>query len=307
MELRQLKYFIGIVDAGSLTRAAQHLHIAQPALGAQIANLESELGVQLLVRSVRGVTPTEAGHTFYKHAQMILRTCEQAKLATQATGSGVSGTVSVGLPSSVIGPVGLSLLSHLKGAYPNVRLQLTDSPSAHLGELLLQGRLDMAILFGSEPVKGLVQARLFTDHLLFITSPEIARGLPADVRLAEVARHPLVLPTPPNATRLQVDAAFAALSLAPDLYAEINSMSMLAQVVSSGRASTINSWSSVARELGDGVLAGHPIVEPQLTRTLSLCHPDVAPLSGAAEAVFTMLQRLMMDLVRDGTWRGALA
>ena len=307
MELRQLKYFIGIVDAGSVTRAAQYLHIAQPALSAQIVNLEAELGVQLLVRSVRGVACTEAGSTFYKHAQQILRHCTQALAATRASGDDVSGTVSVGMPSSVVAHAGMALLGKMASACPNIRLQLTDSPSAYLTELLLQGRLDIAILFTGAPLKGLVCQRLFTESLLFIrraaSSPP--EELPEDVPLAEVAQHQLVLPIHPNALRIQVDAAFASVGLKPDIFAEINSMNILAQVAASGIASTINSWSAVARELDVGLLTAQRIVEPEITRTLAICRSDVTPLSGATKIVYDELDSLIADLVKRGSWRGA--
>jgi LysR family transcriptional regulator, nitrogen assimilation regulatory protein len=80
MNLRRLKYFVKIVDIGSLTQAADLLHIAQPALSQQLATLEGEVRQQLLVRTKRGVTPTEAGKVLYRHAQLILRQCEQARV-----------------------------------------------------------------------------------------------------------------------------------------------------------------------------------------------------------------------------------
>lgn len=81
MNLRRLKYFVKIVDIGSLTQAAEVLHIAQPALSQQVATLENELDQQLLIRTKRGVTPTEAGKILYAHARTILRQCEQAQTA----------------------------------------------------------------------------------------------------------------------------------------------------------------------------------------------------------------------------------
>lgn len=83
MNLRRLKYFVKIVDMGSLTQAADCLHIAQPALSQQLATLEGEVNQQLLIRSKRGVTPTAAGKTLYQHALMILQQCEQAQKAVQ--------------------------------------------------------------------------------------------------------------------------------------------------------------------------------------------------------------------------------
>jgi DNA-binding transcriptional LysR family regulator len=99
MNLRRLKYYVKIVDIGSLTQAAEVLHIAQPALSQQLAALEGELDQQLLIRTKRGVTPTEAGKILYSHAQTILRQCEQAQSAVDnagcdATDSGRQGSAS---------------------------------------------------------------------------------------------------------------------------------------------------------------------------------------------------------------------
>lgn len=87
MNLRRLKYFIKIVEVGSLTQAANMLHIAQPALSQQLATLEGEVNQQLLIRTKRGVTPTEAGKTLYSYAQSILHQCEQAQSAIDRIGN----------------------------------------------------------------------------------------------------------------------------------------------------------------------------------------------------------------------------
>ncbi|HWW73370.1 MAG TPA: LysR family transcriptional regulator, partial [Duganella sp.] len=81
MELRQLRYFVAIVDHGSLSRAALVLHVAQPALTQQLRQLEEELGVQLLHRSAQGVLSTDAGKIFYEHAQAILKQVADARSA----------------------------------------------------------------------------------------------------------------------------------------------------------------------------------------------------------------------------------
>ena len=85
MNIRRLQYFVKIVDIGSLTQAADVLHVAQPALSQQWATLEAEVRQQLLLRTTRGVTPTEAGKVLYRHAQLILRQCEQAKSEMSAS------------------------------------------------------------------------------------------------------------------------------------------------------------------------------------------------------------------------------
>ncbi len=95
MELRQLRYFVRVVEQGSMSRAALDLDVVQSALSQQITRLESELSTRLLQRTPRGVTPTEAGLAFFREAQLTLRHADQAaRVARQAR---LSGTVTVGL------------------------------------------------------------------------------------------------------------------------------------------------------------------------------------------------------------------
>ncbi|CAK9885272.1 MAG: HTH-type transcriptional regulator TsaR [Candidatus Erwinia impunctatus] len=110
MNLRRLKYFVKIVEIGSLTQAAEVLHIAQPALSQQVATLEGELKQQLLHRTKRGVTPTDVGQVLYNHACAILRQCEQAQTEVINSGQQLKGKVMIGLAS---GSVACSLIMPL--------------------------------------------------------------------------------------------------------------------------------------------------------------------------------------------------
>lgn len=125
MNLRRLKYFVKIVDIGSLTQAAEVLHIAQPALSQQVATLEGEMDQQLLIRTKRGVTPTEAGKILYTHARTILRQCEQAQLAVHNVGQTLSGHVSIGLaPGTAASSVTMPLLQAVRAELPEVLVYL---------------------------------------------------------------------------------------------------------------------------------------------------------------------------------------
>ena len=110
MELRQLRYFVAIVDHGSLSRAALVLHVAQPALTQQLRQLEDELGAQLLHRSAQGVLCTDAGKVFYEHAQAILKQVADARSAVTQSTTRPSGSVTLGLPHSISGALALPLL-----------------------------------------------------------------------------------------------------------------------------------------------------------------------------------------------------
>jgi len=156
MNLRRLKYFVKIVDIGSLTQAADVLHIAQPALSQQLATLEGELQQQLLIRTKRGVTPTEAGNILYMHAQTILRQCEQAHSAVNCAGQALSGQVSVGLALGSAAPnMAAQLLQAVREQHPRILLYINENFNSTLAELVTEGRMDMAVIAESRPAKAL--------------------------------------------------------------------------------------------------------------------------------------------------------
>jgi LysR family transcriptional regulator, nitrogen assimilation regulatory protein len=101
MQFRQLRYFVKIVEAGSFSRAASIVHVAQPALSQQVAELEERLGVALLQRSARGVRPTAAGEIFYKEASAILRQLDQLPSVVRSDTDQPEGVVNVGFISSL--------------------------------------------------------------------------------------------------------------------------------------------------------------------------------------------------------------
>src|SRR5215469_4456997 len=101
MQFRQLRYFVKIVEAGSLSRAASIVHVAQPALSQQVAELEERLGVALLQRSARGVRPTAAGEILYKEAAAILHQLDQLPGVVRSSTGEPEGTVNLGFVSSL--------------------------------------------------------------------------------------------------------------------------------------------------------------------------------------------------------------
>ena len=145
MELRQLRYFVRIVEMGSMSRAARELDVVQSALSQQITRLESELAVRLLQRTPRGVVPTEAGVAFFREAQLALRHADQAVRSAQQ--SRLSGSVSLGLAPTTANVLALPLIQAMRTRYPDVRLHMVESMSGHLAEMLNARALDMAVLF----------------------------------------------------------------------------------------------------------------------------------------------------------------
>jgi len=177
MNLRRLKYFVKIVDIGSLTQAAEVLHIAQPALSQQLATLEGELKQQLLIRTKRGVTPTEAGNILYMHATTILRQCEQAHSAVNCVGQSLAGQVSVGLAlGSVSSTLSMPLLQTVREQYPGILLYLNENFPSTLNELVSAGRMDMAVIHGAS-ARHPLSLKISTTQPLSVTAQAVYKVL----------------------------------------------------------------------------------------------------------------------------------
>ena len=134
IEIKQLRLFVGVVDLGSLSRAAGALHIAQSALSQHVAALESELRAPLLERSSRGVTPTAAGRELYQHAQRILKQAEDARAAVAHCAAEPSGHASLGVPLSLVPPLALPIFMAVRERYPAIRLQILEELSGTILE-----------------------------------------------------------------------------------------------------------------------------------------------------------------------------
>lgn len=297
MNLRRLQYFVKIVDICSLTQAADILHIAQPALSQQLATLEGEVRQQLLVRTKRGVTPTEAGRVLYRHAQLILRQCEQAQVEMQAASQQLTGAVAVGLaPGTAAAGLAVPLLRAVRTRHPGVLLYLNETYGTTLSELVMNGRMDMAVLYGGRvPVHGLQFLQLLKERLCLV-GPIDMDAPPGGVPLRQLVETDLFMARPYNVVRRMVDEAFAALGMSPQVVAEVESASTLTEVIQEGLGATILPESMARQIVASGGAWHRRIVDPVIEAPLALCQSDHLPLSEPAEAV----RRIVLELV--GAW-----
>ena len=291
MNLRRLKYFVKIVDIGSLTQAAEVLHIAQPALSQQVATLEGEMDQQLLIRTKRGVTPTEAGKILYTHARTILRQCEQAQLAVNNVGQTLSGHVSIGLaPGTAASSITMPLLQTVRNELPEVMVYLQESSGTILNDKLLSGQLDMAVLYDRSPVAGITSQPLLKEDLYLVGT----RDCPGQsVDLTAVAEMNLYLPRDYSAVRVRVDEAFSLRRLTAKIIGEIDSISTLTAAIASGMGVTVLP-ESAARSLcsaANGWMAR--ITTPSMSLPLSLNMSARGSLTPQAQAVKEILMSLV--------------
>jgi LysR family transcriptional regulator, hca operon transcriptional activator len=180
MELRHLRYFVAVADAGSLTVAAeQKLHTSQPSLSRQIRDLEREIGVQLMDRGAHGIELTPAGKAFLDHARMSLLQAEAAKEAALRAAQPAKPTFALGFLSGA--EIGLlpEVDRLLRDAFPGIDIRLSSDYSPVLAKALMRRKLDVAFMRPEEHMGDLASRRVRTDPLVFV--------FPSDHRLASQA------------------------------------------------------------------------------------------------------------------------
>jgi LysR family nitrogen assimilation transcriptional regulator len=299
MDIRRLKSFIVIVDTGSITRAADILHVAQPALSQQLASLEEHFGQKLLIRSQQGVSMTDAGHAVYRHAQIILRQMEQAQADASAAGNSLVGRVSVGLvPFSSAATLSVDLLAETRKRHPGILLHLTESVGQTYSQMIMTGRLEMALIHGSGPIKGVRFEPLLSEEFFLVAHQDFA--IEADdkpVSVTALDGLPLLMPPAYNFVRRAVDTAFTRSRTNLKVVGEVEIVRTLTRAVSSGLGATI-----MPKAVADRIVteSSEPLicrmVSPRIEETLSLCVSDHTPLSEPATAVRDILIELTARL-----------
>lgn len=292
MQLRHLRYFVKIVDAGSFSRAAASVHVAQPALSQQIAELEARLGLQLLLRSARGVRPTAAGEVLYREAVSILQQMDRLPGIVRSSAGDVEGAVSLGMSSTVAATVAGPFMESCRSQLPKVSLKFSVSDSETLRVRLTAHTLDLALLFEDELVPTFRRTPLFRQRLYLIGAPP-SLGDASSISVAELVALPLVLPEPPNIVRGVLNREFDELGLKPRIVAEADMLSSIMAAVESGIGSTVLPKGQLS-----GISADLPTplpIEPAIYLTASILSSSDYPLTYAGEAVLEALERFMRN------------
>ena len=306
MELRQLRYFVAIADSGSFSRAADKVFVAQSALSHQIAQLESELGTSLFHRSRRGIELTEAGRRFAPHAVSILRQTEEALASARQTSDEPSGKVVFGIPHSASNALALPLLKAVRQRLPRVQLELTEELTGNLSQQLTTGQLNLAVLFDDGNLPEFEYTPMLIERMYLIQPALPGQKAPRRVTLKQSLSQPLVLPASPHGVRPIIEAAAVQAGLAaPQVDADISSISILRTSLLAGMGRTLLPVMPLRQEVEAGLLWATEIVDPPLERMLAICWSRHIPVSSASQAVMQLTRDLVTQLCRDKEWLGS--
>lgn len=305
MDLRKLRYFAGVVEARSMSKAAERLHVAQPALSKSLRSLEEELGTALLKRSSRGVAVTDAGERLYEHCHILFRQVDRARLDVVRSVERPSGLVSVGMPHSLMAVLALPLLRAATQRLPNVRVELRQEQSHNLAAAVRSQKLDFAVVAQPRSTAGLALRPLLSEELFFLEPRRKGRrARHAPISFAEASSRQFVLPTVGNGLRAYAESQFRARSLSLNVKYEIDAVALISQCVVAGLGVSL---------LPGGCLRNDPVYrdldtrsfdESGCRRSVVICRSEEGVPSPASDRVVSLVEDMSRGLISSGAWLG---
>jgi LysR family transcriptional regulator, nitrogen assimilation regulatory protein len=295
MELRSLHYFVRIAELGSITRAAAHLHVAQPALTRHVQRLEEELNVALFTRANRGVRLTEAGQKLLDGATRILRDLERTGDEIRAQDAHPSGKIILGITPTLCPVLVPDLLARMHRDYPMIELKIMHAGMVRLEEFVIDGRVDIALLSELSRSRLIQSTRLAEEEMVLVTR---AGTRPAGVVTGdELRRTPLILG---DGLRAAMDALLAGHDVELDVQTELNDHETIRLMVAEGMGAAVLPLSSASRECARGLIEPHRITENGVFRTLALGVRASRNASLAREAVARTIRAMIDEMGGEG-------
>ena len=209
MDLKQLELFVRVAELGSFTRAASTLDISQSVLSRQVRALEIEVRQHLLYRNGRGASLTESGKTLLAHAKGILYQVEVARQELEDQRGSLTGKVVVGVPPSMGRLLTVPVVTKFRKLFGSASIGIVEGLTVSVQEWLLLGRLDFALLYDPPTLSPLQYEQVWSGELCLVGAPGARPALPGTVKLADLSRYPLIMPSRPHAVRSRVEAECA--------------------------------------------------------------------------------------------------
>lgn len=303
--LRQLRVFEAVARHLSFSRAAEELHLTQPAVSMQVKSLEELVGLPLTELIGKKVFLTQAGTELARHARLVDQQLQAASDAIEALRGVRAGRLSIGVVSTAK-YFAARLLAMFRERHPEVELQLTIHNRETIVEQLADNRIDLAIM-GRAPQEFATVEEAFADHpLVMIAAPNHPLALRARIEPAEVARETFIIREPGSGTRVAMEAFFSERGIALTRTQEMPSNETIKQAVIAGMGIAFISAHTVGLELATGLLKLLPVRGLPARRKWNLVHLADKQLAPAAQA-FRQFLLSEGDTLVEQAIRGAMA
>jgi LysR family nitrogen assimilation transcriptional regulator len=306
MEISQLRTLIHVAETGSLSKAADRMNIAQPALSRQVRMLEEELGARLFIRHGRGMVLTDEGRQVLNHATRVMAELEEIRASASDTGAPLSGQIAIGLPPTVADIVSVPLVAAFGKSHPQASLRLVSAYTGYLLDWLQRGEIDLAILYNPSSVRSLRAQPLLLENLFVIGPTEAGFSTIRAVPFKDLDGERLLLPSARHGLRTIVERCAVEAGIALDVTVETDSYSTLKDLVRHGHGWTILPLAPIHEAVASGVLTAAPLIDPMPVRRLVLSYAAERSVPRLARFAGEAITSIITDQVERRIWVGQL-
>ncbi len=293
IELRHLRYFLAVAEEQHFTRAAGRLNVTQPTLSHQIRELEGQLNLPLFDRVGRRVKLTAAGEMLLPYARRVARELAGAQTALDELHGLKRGALKVGIVQTVNACVIPEIVARFCAAHPGIELTCNEMAVADIETELESGRLDLGISFLPPARKNLEGRKLFAEELVAVVAADHVLAKRRQLRMSDVAKHPMALLAQKFCTRLLIDRAIAETGVQPEIRVEMNSVDSILSTVR--RTQLVTLLPTLALCQRDTGLKAIAVTEPTPRRSVGIVWLQSAHQRAAAQAFATVTKAILAE------------
>lgn len=298
MLLSQLEAFVEAARRGNVSRAAEALFLTQPALSARLKGLEAELGVELLIRTKRGVRLSDAGKEFLPYAQRALEAVADGRQVLAELARGGAGRLAIGVAPSVSTSVLPSMLSRFREEHPDVQLVVRTGHSEEVLEMVLREHVELGLVRELRH-PDIVGTPLYEDELVLVVEPGHPFASRRRIRVADFASEHLILFDRTSSYHELTSSLFRQAGVVPRGVMELDTIDAAKKMVEQGLGVALLPYTAVAAELATGRLASAKLADASAIRRriVAVRRRDLGPPSGLVSAFLT----IPVDRAASGT------
>jgi LysR family transcriptional regulator, nitrogen assimilation regulatory protein len=306
MDISQLRTLIHVAELGSLSKAADRMHIAQPALSRQMRLLEEELGVRLFVRHGRGMVITEQGRDVLAHAVRVMTELDEIRARTSDANAPLTGQIAIGMPPTVADIISVPLVTAFGKAHPKVMLRLVSAYTGYLLDWLHRGEIDVAILYDPRAARSVRSRPLLLENLFLIGPKKAGFSTARAIPFKQLDGKRLLLPSVRHGLRTIVERCATEAGISLDVAVEADSYATLKDLVRRGHGWTILPLAPIHDDIVARRLTAAALIDPVPMRRLMLSYPADRPVSRLARFAGETITSIVSDQVERKVWAGQL-
>lgn len=307
VDIRQLRYFLAIAEAPSISAAAHAIGVAQPSLSQHVQRMEDELGVKLVERSPRGTLLTQEGHVLVDHARRICDSLDRCVADMREMGGVIRGKVGFGMPPSCSMVISVPLAETVRLELPEVRLRAVEAMSGYIKNWIDDGTVDIGFLYDLSDAGHMRATHVMDEELFFYSAPDawpLDTPPGAPVALRELEKLEMILTS--NGLRQTIETYCARNGVTLNVVIEMDAMTQIKELVARGSGYTIFAPVAAQDFVSRGELLRAPIVEPRLRRPIYLVSNSSRVMTRACRAVQQATLDVARELVQRGIWEATL-